>query len=72
MRDAEMEHANTSRQFSIKDSKSCSSGNSRRTKKAAVGVILADHQRRAVEGKAKLAELIAEAEFLQLEASGRK
>ena len=46
MRDAEMEHANASRQFSIKDSKSCSSGNSRRTKKAAVVVILADHQRR--------------------------
>ena len=35
-------------------------------KQAAVVVILADHQRRAVEEKAKLAELIAESEFLQL------
>ena len=46
MRDPEMEHANTSRQFSKKGRKLCSSRAPGGQKQAAVLVILADHQRR--------------------------
>ena len=46
LREAEMEHANTSRQSSKKGRKSYSSGAPGGRKQAAVLVILADHQRR--------------------------
>ena len=66
LRDAEMERANTSRQSSKKGSKSCNSGSSRRTKTSSSGCNSSrSSTERAVEEKAKLAELIAEAEFLQ-------
>ena len=66
VRDAEMEHAHRSRRSSKKGSKSCSSGSSRMTKTSSSGSNSSrSSKERAVEEKAKLAELIAEAEFLQ-------
>ena len=64
--DAEMERANTSIQSSKKVSKSCSSGSSRRTKISSSGPNFSrSSTERAVEEKAKLAEMMAEAEFFQ-------
>ena len=66
VRDAEMEHAHRSRRSSKKGSKSCSSGSSRMTKTSSSGSNSSrSSKERAVEEKAKLAELIAESEFLQ-------
>ena len=66
LRDAEMERTNTSIQSFKKVSKSCSSGSSRRTKISISGSNFSRSSReRAVEEKAKLAELMAEAEFFQ-------
>ena len=66
LRDAAMGRANTSRQSSKKSIKSCSSGSSRRTKTSSSGNNSSrSSKERAAEEKAKLAELIAEAEFLQ-------
>ena len=65
LRDSEMECANTSRQSSKKGNKSCSSGISRRTSSSGSNSSRSSKER-AVEEKAKLAELIAEAELLQL------
>ena len=66
LRDAEMEHANRSRRSSKKGSKSCSSGSSRRTKTSSSGSNSSrSSNERAVEEKAKLAELMTEAEFIQ-------
>ena len=66
LRDAEMEHANRSRRSSKKGSKSCSSGSSRMTKTSSSGSNSSQSSKeRDVEEKAKLAELIAESEFLQ-------
>ena len=60
------ECANTSRQSSKKVGKSCSLRSSRRTKTSSSGSNSSRSlKERAVEEKAKLAELIAEAEFLQ-------
>ena len=66
LRDAAMERANTSRQSSKKATNSCSSGSSRRTKTSSSGSNSSrSSNKRAVEEKAKLAELMAEAEFIQ-------
>ena len=66
LRDAAMERANTSRQSSKKGIKSCSSGSSRKTKTSSSDSNSSrSSKERAAEEKAKLAELIAEAEFLQ-------
>ena len=66
LRDAEMERANTSIQSSKKVSKSCSSGSSRRTKISSSGPNFSrSSTERAVEEKAKLAEMMAEAELFQ-------
>ena len=61
-----MKRANTSRQSSKKATNSCSSGSSRRTKTSSSGNNSSrSSNKRAVEEKAKLAELMAEAEFIQ-------
>ena len=65
LRDAAMERANTSRQSSKKGIKSCSSGSFRKTKTSSSDSNSSrSSKERAAEEKAKLAELIAEAEFL--------
>ena len=67
LKDAEMERVNTSRQSSKMGSKSSSSGSSRKTKTSSSGSRSSrSSKERAVEEKAKLAELIAEAEFIKL------
>ena len=61
-----MKRANTSRQSSKKATNSCSSGSSRRTKTSSSGSNSSrSSNERAVEEKAKLAELMTEAEFIQ-------
>ena len=66
LKDAEMELTNTSRQSSKQGNKSSSWESSRRTKTSSSGSKSSrSPKERAVEEKAKLAYLIAEAEFLQ-------
>ena len=61
-----MERANTARQSSKKGSKSYSSASSRGTKTSSSGSSSSrSSKEKAVGDKAKLAELIPEAEFLQ-------
>ena len=66
LRDGKMERANTSRQSSKKGSKSYTLESSRRTKASSSGSSSSRlSKEKAVEDKAKLVELIPEAELLQ-------